>query len=393
MGDGIGRMAADFMNALGDEVSMCFCLTRKHVNLSDVPKKIHPLIKHRINRRQILHSKVLIYYDALPKLGKPNKYINQLGAKNFDQIRIAYSMVESSRIPEHWVDILNRQFDAVAVPDEYLVEVYKLSGVNIPIFFLPLGLDIEPFLQQPLKASYHTPFCFINTSSLTDRKNHDCLIKAFHKAFADHPEVQLLMNYRYAAKDTLDRTTQLIASLNAKNIILKGDKLDNQQYLQFLLKGDAFVTLSKGEGYSIQPREAMALGLPIIISDNTAHKTLIKSNLVCAVSTVATEPAYVPFLRCFCGEAYLSDVDEAAAQLRDVYDNYDKHLTLAAERREWVKCACFENLKPLYLSLVNPKKMVLAEHNAITTGGLITNSEELYQKYIRLFNIQACASL
>ena len=383
MGDGIGRQSAELIHALHDRVNIAFVPTRSS-DLSDVPPSIRSILVKTKKKRM---GKIVLYEEPLPiPNGKIhcrlNKFLKE--PKNRDQIRIAYSMVESSRIPSEWADSLNTYFDAVAVPDEFLVEVYQLSGVSIPIFILPLGLEMDSFLEQPTKSVRNQPFCFINPSSMIPRKNHEGLIQAFYQAFGDNPDVQLLMNYRYESGNALERVAHLIDTLNVKNIILQNEALDNQQYLQVLLKGDVLVSLSKGEGFSIQPREAMALGLPVVISDNTAHKTIIKTGLACGIDCPIAETAYSPFLHCTCGEEYTADIEQAAGVLRDLYENYEKHLESALERKKWASCYQFENLKPLYLSLIKPTKVILGDRNQITAEALITNSPELYEKYSRL---------
>ena len=60
-------------------------------------------------------------------------------------------MLESTRIPDEWVNILNKKFDLVIVPDEFYESVYYSSGVKIPIFVLAHGIHLEDFLAQPPK--------------------------------------------------------------------------------------------------------------------------------------------------------------------------------------------------------------------------------------------------
>ena len=57
------------------------------------------------------------------------------------------------------------------------------------------------------------------------------------------------------------------------------------KYIEFISTFDCYVNLSKGEGFSIPPRESLALGIPCIISDNTAHKTICDSGLVLPVTS------------------------------------------------------------------------------------------------------------
>ena len=69
-------------------------------------------------------------------------------------------MFESSKIPNEWANILNNYFDIVVVPDSYLIEIYKNSGVNLPIFVLPLSISIEELLKLP-KKNYQINHLFL----------------------------------------------------------------------------------------------------------------------------------------------------------------------------------------------------------------------------------------
>ena len=40
-------------------------------------------------------------------------------------IKLAYSMFEADALPRHWVWVLNKLFDAVIVPDQALIDIYK----------------------------------------------------------------------------------------------------------------------------------------------------------------------------------------------------------------------------------------------------------------------------
>ncbi len=385
MGDGLGRLAVECLDAVYDDLNANFFPTRKDINMTDVPERIKPLLE---KKRHPKFGQVVIYYDSLPRTNKLPRDLKKLGLKNDNQIRIAYSMFEASRIPSKWAEILNSYFDAVAVPDEFLEDVYKLSGVTIPIFVLPIGLDLHLMLNQPLKAKRNDPFCFINTSSLSGRKNPIGVIKAFDQAFHDQPDVKLLMNYRYADKTTLKEVSNLIDSLNAKNIFLTNYKLDNEQYLKYLEQGDAFFSLSKGEGFSIQPREAMALGFPVIISDNTAHTTIVKTGLACAIKCPTTEICDI-IPQWNCGDVFVADIDEAAKALKEVYENYEVYLEKAQQRRDWAERYQYKHLKNYYLSLFKPKKIKLSDRNEIREDGLVTNCPELYKKYTKVLKIPA----
>lgn len=380
MADGLGRLTVELMQGLHDHLRINFIHSRdsKELDLRGVHGKIRNIIKHGSST----YSPVVFYQDLLWSPGFDSLKIFHKSLKE-NQIRIAYSMFESSKIPTEWVIILNMYFDAVAVPDEFLVHVYKNSGVNIPIFVLPLSLDLTMYLDQPLKNKRHHPMVFGNLGSCSDRKNLATLVRAFGKAFGNNPDVRLCINSRYSDKEARQELKQAIADLKLDNVFFSELRLESEAYLKLFQTFDCFVTLSKGEGFSIQPRESMALGIPVIATDTTAQQTICKSQLVLPVSCSTQVPA-----KYWDGEIYghnfSCSVEEAANALRDMYENYDRYLENGQKAREWAKTYTHDQLWPLYLNMVKPVHIRLGNENKVTDDGIVTDSEQLYQKYQRL---------
>ena len=374
MADGLGRQTVELIDAFKDEMSVGFVPTHRN-RLQDVPKRLHTILKRR--KRPL--GKVILFEDCLWFPGHfPTKKLR--GPVQEDQIRIAYSMVESSRIPPEWTEILNTHFDAVAVPDPFLVKVYQESGVMLPIFVVPLAIDISPFLKQSLKQKANTPFTFANLSSCVNRKNHLTLIRAFAKAFGNSDKVRLVINSR-ATFNKLDETLRKeIETLGLTNVHFTIDSLTKQDYLDLFQTIDCYVNLAKGEGFSIQPREAMALGIPAIVSDNTGQSTVCSSGLVVSVPSKDTEPAFYDW-GAYYGNFFTCTIDDAAAAMKKVYDNYPSYLNRAEKARAWVSQYQYHALKPLYRTLIKPKKVILGDENKITEDTLTTNSSALYKKY------------
>jgi hypothetical protein len=74
-------------------------------------------------------------------------------------------------------------------------------------------------------------------------------------------------------------------------------------------------------------------------------------------------------------------VEEAAAAIRDVYENYEKYIEKGPLMREWASKADYEYLHPYYHTLVAPQKVVLGDVNEVTEDSITTNSQALYEKY------------
>ncbi|MDN3506139.1 MAG: glycosyltransferase [Simkaniaceae bacterium] len=378
MADGLGRQGPELIQAFKKELKTNFKLTRKIKKVTP-PKKIKKFICDD-NKRW---GKVLIFEDILwgPWDGSA---IHKLKGCPKDTIKIAYSMYEATKIPEEWVDILNRKFDAVVVPSSFLIEVYQNSGVQIPIFEIPLGLDLNHFLRAPLKKEAGEKFVFGNLSAGSDRKNHVMLIRAFVKAFGDDPDVELRINARYCEKEVRNEITKVITLLNCENIKFTQMPLKKLDYLNTFKEIDCYVSPSKGEGFSIQPREAMSLGVPVIATNNTGQIPVCESGLVKVVESTTLKPALNPWGDYY-GFNYDCHIDELAAALKEVKDEYSQYLEKGSQARQWASQYQYKNLKDLYRSLLSPKAVHLGKENVVAENSITTNSKPLFEKYKKAF--------
>lgn len=380
MADGMGRQSVEIINVLKDYFDVHFAKTRDFNILSDVPKHILKIIKDRKRPS----GKVIIFEDTLSEPEKCLKDVFNKPRKN--QIRLAYSMFETSKIPQDFVNKIQLYFDAVIVADPYNVKTYKDSGVTAPIFVLPLGLDLTNFLEAPLKSEKHSPFVFANFSTCENRKNHLVMIRAFAKAFGNREDVILKINARRGIEPEITLVQEEIEKLGLKNVFFTINCLDKADYLKNFQSIDCYVNFSKGEGFSIQPREAMALGIPVIVSDNTAQSTICRSNLVKSIpSTIEEKAIYESFPSDDYGNNFNICLEDAVLAFQEVFENYEEHLKYAQERREWAKQYEFKSLTPIYKTLVKPKKIILGNEDFLSEDLLITKSETLYNKYLKLY--------
>mgnify|MGYP000197201092 CR=1 FL=1 len=279
------------------------------------------------------------------------------------KIKICYTMTESHYIHKEWVDTLNKHFDATVVPSQFLVTAYKKAGLKIPIFNLPIGLDLDNYFKAALKSSPNKIFTFgISANFGNDHnKNQKMLIKSFLKKFKNNDNIRLRVRGNWGDKEEIESIKRLITKRDAKNVEIEIKPLSSQDYLEFMKSLDCYVLVSKGEGFSITPREALALGIPCILSNNTAHKIICKTSYVKSVN--------------------LLNIENIAQALEEVYNNYDYYLHKAHQGREWVKQYTYKSLGNKYLNLIQPKKIILGPENIITNDYIIINSEALFHKY------------
>jgi glycosyltransferase involved in cell wall biosynthesis len=312
------------------------------------------------------------------------------GFKNIPKdshIKLAYTMFESSRIPQIWVSYLN-QLDGLVVPDQYIKKIYIKSGITVPVFVVPLSLYLQGFLDLPKKTTVHEKFTFGCIAMEISRKNIEKVIEAFHQAFGRSKKVQLIIKVSPSRETKPNYLENFIIKRWGKNIKLIRDSFDWQGYIKLMSSFDCYVYPSKGEGFSNTPREAMAAGIPCILTNNTAQKTICKSGLVKVIESKIKEPAsYFWFSNNDlkeCGNHFNCNQEDLSKAMLEVYNNYEQWLTKAYQGREWAKQYLPENLSLKYLNVIKPKTIILGTENIITNQYLMTTSKELFEKYVQL---------
>ncbi len=377
--DGLGQIPVGVMELLKDDLKI------NCVSSSIILEGLSERVKSIVFNRDKSPGTVSILFN--PLWHHTNPMFKEVPNS---KIKIAYSMFETTKIADQWVAILNQHFDAVVVPDSYLVKVYKDCGVQIPIFELPIIMPLDDYFQKPRRVRPSAPFVFGTTVSCDERKNFPLLIRAFAEEFGNDDNVVLKLNSRFGM---VEQCEALIELLGVSNIEFTHDVLTKSQYIEFLDSFDCFVNLSKGEGFSLCPREALALSIPCILTRNTAQITVCKSGLVKVVPSRILEPANdSPLYNTLMGQqdiGYMFNCskDDAKAALREVYENYAYYQQKAKAGPNWVSQYHWKALKPKYLSLIKPKKIVLDKKNVIANDGLMTDSPSLYRKYKEALNL------
>jgi len=370
--DGIGQIIPNILTSLKNDLKIKFIPT-KQTSLDNLSKEVLGFAKNPGslgNDKFILHT-WLSHLNAVKKT--PNK------------INVAYIMCETTQFPKQTAQIINKNFDAIAVPDIFLLNIFKNSGVRIPIFVLPLIVNLQKFLEVPIKKHPNKIFTFGCTAAFWERKNHLLLIKAFNQEFGNNPNVKLKLHGRFG--EMYNTLKEFIQNKNIINVEINEQLLSQEHYIETLKSFDCFVLVSKGEGFSIPPREALALGIPCIISNNTSHTTICNSGFAKAVKANKITSAKNGLQSSQIGFNFDCNLNDVKIALREVYNNYSAYLKKSCNGKQWTMQYLPENLRLKYLNLIKPKKVILGSKNIITNEYLMTNSKNLFIKYLNIFKI------
>jgi len=137
------------------------------------------------------------------------------------------------------------------------------NGVNTNKFF-PLEKNKKGMLRKKLGLAANSFVC-VTSGGLIQRKNTESLISGFKKARLTNSQLLIAGD-----GPELDKLSQLAQNNNSIKFLGSIDNVN--EYLQ---ASDIFISASFAEGLPNSVLEAMACGLPLLLSDIDPHKELV----------------------------------------------------------------------------------------------------------------------
>lgn len=283
------------------------------LHLADIRAVLHPNAKVY---RPDLHPDAAVHltYKDVPRV----ELIHHLPthfSESSAPVRIGYSMWETSRIPdsdEHpfgdWVAPSN-EMDALFVPSQHSKQVFEESGVKVPIAVVPYGIDTDEweYIDRPERDT----FTVVQYGDLSSRKGPIEAVQAFQRAFPREMDVRLVLKtFR-----KLGSAKGILPSFRDSRIEVIDSMWSRNQLRGLLARADAFIWLSRGEGFGLPPLQAALTGLPVITTTHTGMAEYYDGKFFYGVGSSGTSEAPLG------GEWYETDVEQAAEQLRKVYDD------------------------------------------------------------------------
>jgi FkbM family methyltransferase len=179
---------------------------------------------------------------------------------------------EETLLPEAIVGAL-AEYRAVLAPSAAVAKALIDSGLRVPVRTVGFVPDLEAHAAlgaERLAAPRPPPqrLTFLHVSSGVPRKGIDALLAGWARAFRKPDPVRLLIK---VAPNVLDGVAGQIAALRAADpgiapIDLIGADLDDPAMLHLYAEADAVVLPTRGEGFNLPAAEAIAAGLPVIVT-------------------------------------------------------------------------------------------------------------------------------
>lgn len=272
--------------------------------------------------------------------------------------RALLTMWETEQIYPHWAEPINDSIDVVFVPSTYLVEAFKKIGVTKPIELLPLGIQEVYFNYKERSYKKGDKFRLIHWNSGEPRKGYYELVEAWGKYFGDREDMELILKQSTRTDPRHINLAFEHAGYEPNqfaNVTKINEPYTTDQMIELLHSCHALVYPSCGEGYGYTPREAMATGLPVIMTDEHAFKDIPKEMFYHVKSSLAkAKRQYKDF------EWYKPDVEDIATQINNLMKNYTK--AKAKAKKAYTYVDKHEHVNDIITNILIPK---LKEHELI----------------------------
>lgn len=248
------------------------------------------------------------------------------------QVPMISTMWEATKLPECFRENMHN-FERIIVPSMQNLDLF--SDYHPDVRYVPLGVDPERWHfqeRQPLQDEFR----FLIGGS-GKRKGTDLAYLAFRKAFPNAgnwtgsgPAPVLLMKSPRGEE------------YYGPGIRIIGGRLSDQDEVDLYASAHCYLQPSRGEGFGLQPLQAIAQGCPTILTDAHGHEAF--AHLGWGIGYTMTQSDY--FIYGDAGDWWEPNLDELIDQMRWVYNHYaeakvraEVSSEIARDEFTWAKCA------------------------------------------------------
>lgn len=180
------------------------------------------------------------------------------------RVTVGMTMFETDDFPPFWTGLCN-SVDGLIVPSEHCRRAFA-KRVEVPIKVVPFGVDTAFFTPADTPLKGYGDFWFFMAGMLHYRKGAEFAVRAFREEFPREPDVRLLLKTRghRGGPGFLDVGGE---SIDDPRIIVSDEAYTRAEMRQLYRDMDCLVAPSRGEASGLVPRECMACGTPVIVTD------------------------------------------------------------------------------------------------------------------------------
>jgi glycosyltransferase involved in cell wall biosynthesis len=256
------------------------------------------------------------------------------------QVPTCFTMWEGMRLPETFRQSFH-EFETIICPSWQNLELFSQYHNNVK--YVPLGIDPERWhyqaRQTPTKA-----FNFLCAGS-GKRKGGDLAYKAFKRLWGregswpkDGPIPNLILKSPKGEQFYGERISTVAGYLTP------------EEEVALYAMAHCYLQPSRGEGFGLQPLQAIAQGCPTILTNAHGHESFAHLGI-----PIGWEPARSDyFIFGDAGDWWEPKFDELCDAMKTVYDNYWEHMDRARDNSHRAEaCYSWSHCADLFLEAID----------------------------------------
>jgi glycosyltransferase involved in cell wall biosynthesis len=243
------------------------------------------------------------------------------------QFPFVFTMWEANWLPESFRETLHN-FPMIVVPSRQNVELFGEYHPNVR--YCPLGIDPDKwhFTERRMGPTFD-----VLVGGSGGRKGLDVAVEAFAKAFptdswGDGPVPRLVLKSPKANLGLPDELRESLPFPSSDRLTVISGRLDPEDEVALYQSAHVYLQPSRGEGFGLQPLQAIAQGLPTVLTDAHGHEAF--SHLGWPVGYDMVKAGYFIYGDHPDMNWWEPKVDDIVDHLRSIYDDYDGARAIAA---------------------------------------------------------------
>lgn len=292
----------------------------------DIRHTTPELIQKRIDAGELTPPDILII------LAQPDNYKLILPLFEPDFLarawRIGQLVWEMQYCPDEWAflrDILHEFWS----PSRFSAESIA-SGLRLPYEVRPHPVnvpDVPPMDRDRFGVTCNDflGLAIMDLRACPDRKNPLTHVETWQRAFGRDPTCKLLLKVRFSKRTQVVRRELLELIGDYPNITMVEDVFSDQEISAFQKMGNVFLSLHRSEGYGLNIKEALIIGLPVVATDWSAPAEYL-SNHANAYRLRCVQIPCRDYLRTYAHSRSLRwaepDMLQAAVMLREIHKQF-----------------------------------------------------------------------